>query len=122
MPAFHATALRHPAAAELHTASFVPNDVHLGGNDGVAPFIVLTGRPRSLCRGAGAVEASPASEMIPLRHQHRRSLDENHDQTTANTSSCVISSALGLHGAPDFCRVFDIGNALDTNKCSAMHC
>ena len=45
VPAFHATALRHPAAAELHTASFVPNDVHLGG-DGAAPFIVLTGTPR----------------------------------------------------------------------------
>ena len=42
VPTFHATALRHPAAAELHTTSFVPNDVQLGG-DGAAPFIVLTG-------------------------------------------------------------------------------
>ena len=41
-PAFRATALRHPAAAELHTTSFVPNDVRLGG-EGAAPFIVLTG-------------------------------------------------------------------------------
>ena len=40
-PAFQARALRHPAAAELHTASFVPNDVSLGGD--AAPFIVLTG-------------------------------------------------------------------------------
>lgn len=41
-PAFQARALRHPAAAELHTASFVPNDVCLGGD--AAPFIVLTGK------------------------------------------------------------------------------
>ena len=40
-PAFKACALRHPAAAELHTACFVPNDVSLGGS--AAPFIVLTG-------------------------------------------------------------------------------
>ena len=49
VPAFLATALRHPAAAELHATSFVPNDVHLGG-EGAAPFIVLTGEAPALLR------------------------------------------------------------------------
>ncbi len=39
---FSAVGLRHPAAgAGLHSGTFVPNTVHLGGDS--APFIVLTG-------------------------------------------------------------------------------
>ena len=61
-PAFDATALRHPAAAELHTTSFVPNDVRLGG-DGAAPFIVLTGVGKQVEQAANSLLAGEDSDL-----------------------------------------------------------